>query len=166
MLAGTRLGNDLGLAKATGKEKLTQRVVDLVGSRVVEILSLQPDGCATSMFRQTFGLVQLAGATHPGVERAVLLPEGGVILDLVEAFFKFREAVHQRLGDVLSAKLAEALRDLAVHGRQLSDKVIRIRDNAIHVHLADGLPGPSNSLNDADLARSLVLGRRGAATQI
>jgi hypothetical protein len=41
VLTGTRLGDDPGLAHLLGEQSLTQDVVDLVGSRVVQILPLQ-----------------------------------------------------------------------------------------------------------------------------
>ncbi len=166
MLASARLGDDLGLAEAAGEEKLAQGVVDLVGSRVVEILTLQPDVGAAGIFCQPLRLVQVTRAAHPGVERAVFLPEGGVVLDLVETLLEFRQAVHQRLGDVLPAKLAEALGDLAVHGGELGDQIIRVGDDGIHMGLAVGLLGGRDGLNDANLTGGLVLSSGIATAQV
>ena len=43
MLAGSGFGDDAGLAHAFCKENLPQGVVDLMGARVVELISLEID---------------------------------------------------------------------------------------------------------------------------
>ena len=43
MLPGTRLSYDARLAQPAGKQHLPQRIVNLVSTRVVEILALQQD---------------------------------------------------------------------------------------------------------------------------
>jgi hypothetical protein len=54
VLTSTRLGDDLSLPQSSCKKNLTQGIVDLVTSGVIEILSLQPDVRSASMLSQSF----------------------------------------------------------------------------------------------------------------
>ena len=58
VLTGPGLGDDALLAHLLGKQRLTQHVVDLVRSGVVQIFSLEEDPCATGVLGKALGLVQ------------------------------------------------------------------------------------------------------------
>jgi hypothetical protein len=51
VLAGARLGNNPLLAHAGGQHDLADRVVDLVGARVAEVLALGVDAGAADLLR-------------------------------------------------------------------------------------------------------------------
>lgn len=108
VLSRACLGDDPRFAQPAGEQDLTECVVDFVAARVIEILPLQPDVGAPRMLGQAFCEMQLARATHVRIVGAVFLPELGIFFDLVEAGFEFCEAIHQGLGDVLTAEFAEA----------------------------------------------------------
>ena len=57
VLAGARLGDDPPLTHALGQQRLTERVVDLVRARVVEVLALEVDGPADAL-REPPGAIQ------------------------------------------------------------------------------------------------------------
>lgn len=111
MLSGSGLGNDLLLSETTCQKNLSKGVVDLVGSSVVEVLTLQPDLSSSTVLGETVGELKVAGTSHVGVVGTVLLPEGGVIVGLDKAGLKLSKTIHQRLGNVLSSELTEAVRD-------------------------------------------------------
>src|SRR4029453_6069261 len=56
VLPGSRLRDDAALAEARGEQDLSERVVDLVRARVVEVLALEHD--AAPRGRETLRLVQ------------------------------------------------------------------------------------------------------------
>ena len=58
VLAGAGLGDDPGLAHLLGQQRLTQHVVDLVGSGVVEVFSLQEEPRTAGVLTESRGLVQ------------------------------------------------------------------------------------------------------------
>ena len=62
MLAGTCFGQEAGLAHPLGQERLAQHVVDLVGSRVVEVLTLEQQ-TATQFGRKVMALRHGRGPT-------------------------------------------------------------------------------------------------------
>jgi len=64
VLAGASLGDDLGLAQPLGKQQLAEGVVDLVAARVVEVLSLKPDVCASGVLSQPLSHVQARRPAH------------------------------------------------------------------------------------------------------
>lgn len=158
VLAGAGLGDDLGLAEALGEEELAKGVVDLVGAGVVEILTLQPDVGTAGVLGEALGEVEVAGAAHVLVVGTVLLPEGRIVLDLVEALLELRQAVHERLGDVLASKVAEAVGDLAVHGGELGDELAVLigGDTVVDGGLLGGLLGGGHGLDHANLAGGLI----------
>ena len=58
VLAGAGLGDHPRLAHLPGQQGLTEHVVDLVRTGVVEVFSLQEDAGATGMLAEPRGLVQ------------------------------------------------------------------------------------------------------------
>ena len=112
VLSGTSLGDDLGLAQTAGEKDLTECIVDLVGSSVVQVLTLEVDVSTTGVLGETLSEVEVAWTTHPLVVSAVLLPELWIILDSVETVVKLLQAVHQRLWNVSTSELSKARWDV------------------------------------------------------
>ncbi len=84
MLARTGLGNDPLLAHAQGQQGLPQGVVDLVGTGVVQIFTLEPDAGATVgaavVGGETLGLIQRCRPPDVVLEQTVELGgESGIV---------------------------------------------------------------------------------------
>ncbi len=73
MLPCASLGNDAALAHAPGQQSLPKAVVDLVGTRVVEILALEPDLCATEHLGPASRVINRRGTSHKMLELVVKL---------------------------------------------------------------------------------------------
>ena len=69
MLAGTGLGDDVGLAHAPGQQRLAQGVVELMSPGVVEVLALEPQLRSTQVFREARGVAERGGAAGPVAEQ-------------------------------------------------------------------------------------------------
>lgn len=113
------------------------------------------------MLSQALSQMQLSRSSHPRIVGPVLLPECRVVFDLVEALLEFRQAVHQRLGNVLATELAESLgenRWVGVANIQSLNLIGQsdlssIRDNAIDMgEISTGLLSDVQSLDDANFA--------------
>mmetsp|Transcript_23470 Transcript_23470/g.49300 ORF Transcript_23470/g.49300 Transcript_23470/m.49300 type:complete len:557 (-) Transcript_23470:110-1780(-) len=108
VLAGPRFGNDAGLADALGQEGLADRVVDLVGTGVRQVFSLQPDGGPPGHFGQALGLVQGGGPAHEFSAVAVQFgQERGVVLDFVVGLLDLLKGHREGFRDVLAAEFSE-----------------------------------------------------------
>ena len=71
MLSGTRFGDDAVLAHPPGQQDLSDGIVDLVGSGVVEVLAFQIDACSVSVgefLRKIQGRGPSDVIPHQGVE--------------------------------------------------------------------------------------------------
>lgn len=64
VLACTGLGDDFGLSEAASDQNLAEGVVDLVGTSVVEILTLEPDVGTVAVLGEALGKMELARAAH------------------------------------------------------------------------------------------------------
>src|SRR2546421_4416622 len=64
VLAGARLGNNASLAQTSGDEDLTNGIVDLVTSGMVEVFAFEIDICASSVSCQTWGEMKGGWAAH------------------------------------------------------------------------------------------------------
>lgn len=155
VLTGTGLGDNLLLAESASEEELAESVVDLVRTGVIEILTLQPDVGTTGVLGETLGLVKLTGTAHPGVVRAVLFPESGIILDLVETLLKLGQAIHERLRDVLTTELTETLGNGAVESGKLGVDV-GLGNDAVDGGGTDGLLGGLEGIAHVELVGGLV----------
>ena len=101
VLPGTGLGDDAGLAHASGQERLAHHLVALVRSAVNEILALEEDPCA-ALARQVAQLGDRSRTSQiPGEELIELGVEGGVGLRLDEGVLELVEGRHQQLGHEL-----------------------------------------------------------------
>ena len=116
VLPGAGLGDHPGLAHPPGQQRLADRVVDLVGARVGEVLALQVDAAADPL-REALGEIERRRSTDEvaqqhrelGLEALVLTRLGPGGAELVER----RD---QGLGDEPAAVGAEALLDCGAHG--------------------------------------------------
>mmetsp|Transcript_23587 Transcript_23587/g.35848 ORF Transcript_23587/g.35848 Transcript_23587/m.35848 type:complete len:754 (+) Transcript_23587:16-2277(+) len=109
VLSSSSLSDDTRLADFLRQKRLSDGVVDLVRSRVRQILPLQPDGCPTAVFGQSISLVKGCGTSHEVL--TVLLQLGEkvfIVLDLIVLLLNLAEGLRKRLGDELSAEPAEA----------------------------------------------------------
>jgi hypothetical protein len=179
VLTSSGLGNNLSFAQSPGNEYLSESVVDLVTSGMVQILSLQPDIGTSGVFSEALGKMQMSWSAHPVVVGTVLFPELGIFNRCVETLFKLRETIHERLRYVLTTKLAEswgklvllvesillvcticAVRLVSVEHLQLIGEAravwcVGIRDDLVDVHTS-GLFGLVQSLDYANLTSSLA----------
>lgn len=75
----------------------------------------------------------MAGSSHPGIVRSVFFPEFGIVFYGVEALFELRQAIHERLGDILATEFTKSLRYYTVEGGELSDQrgIVLFGDDAI-----------------------------------
>ena len=96
------------LAHAAGEEDLAERVVDLVGAGVVELVALEVDLRAAEPLGQALGEVERRGAADVVLPEVVHLgPEGRVGLGLLVLGLEVEDERHQRLGDEAAAEVAE-----------------------------------------------------------
>ena len=108
VLACACLGDHPGLTHFAGQQGLTENVVDLVRSGVVEVFSLQKDPSPTGMLAESLGLVDRGRA--PGVvllQSIQFIEEGLVAAGLLIGRGDLLDDGHQRLGDIPAAVRAE-----------------------------------------------------------
>ena len=109
VLPGARLGDDPPLAHAKREQGLAERVVDLVGPGMVEVLALEVDPRPAAVFRQPAGEVQrrrpadivLVQVVEFGLESRIGRSLGVLDRQLVQG-------ASQGFGNIASAELAEA----------------------------------------------------------
>src|SRR3989440_8293322 len=73
VLTGPGLGDDPPLAHAPGEQHLPQRVVDLVGPGVAEVLALEPDLSALGRLGQALRVIERRGPSGEGAGKAFQL---------------------------------------------------------------------------------------------
>jgi hypothetical protein len=108
VLAGPRLGDHPGLAHLEGEEPLAQDVVDLVGPRVGEVLTLEQDPDAERL-RQPPGLRDRRRPPRV-IAQKVVQPgaEGGIGPGRAKGLLQLQARRHERLGNVPPSEPAEA----------------------------------------------------------
>jgi len=108
VLAGARLRDDAGLAELLGEECLAQHVVDLVGTRVVEVLPLEEDAHTAQVLLEAVGLRQQGGAprvvTQQGVQAGA---EVGIVPQALPGAVQLLQGAHEGLGDESPTELPE-----------------------------------------------------------
>jgi hypothetical protein len=108
VLAGTRLRDDALDAQPLREQRLADRVVDLVRTRVREVFALEPHVGAPAL-AEPWRVRQRRRAADPFAQLALELHlEPGIMQVLFHARFESLECRHQRLGDVAPAERAEA----------------------------------------------------------
>src|SRR4051794_20019363 len=109
MLPSAGFGDHSALAHAKRKERLAERVVDLMGAGVVQVLALQPDLSTTAFFGNSLREIQRRRSTHIVFQKLGKLGlKGRILTRLVVFHCQFVERAYQRFGNVTSAKLAVA----------------------------------------------------------
>ena len=105
MLPGACFGDDPRLAQASGEQRLAEDVVDLVGTGMGQVFSLEIE---TQLWRDGGGKAvgSIQRRRPAGVVReklAQLGPEGRIVADLGVRLLDLDESRHQRLGHVAAA---------------------------------------------------------------
>mmetsp|Transcript_6711 Transcript_6711/g.13843 ORF Transcript_6711/g.13843 Transcript_6711/m.13843 type:complete len:323 (-) Transcript_6711:1034-2002(-) len=109
VLSGTGFGNDTGLANSFGQKSLSNRIVDLVGTSVGQIFTLQPNGGSSCQLGQTFCLVERGWSTDEFATEAIQFCQKlGIVLDFVVFFFNFLKCNRESFGNVLSSEFTES----------------------------------------------------------
>ena len=108
-VAGAGLGDDAGLAHALGKQDLTEAIVDLVRTGVVQLVALEIDLCAAQFFRQALGEIKRARpASIMGIQMRQFRLEFRIGLCLFPLGLKVEDQWHQRFGNEAATEDAEA----------------------------------------------------------
>mmetsp|Transcript_19189 Transcript_19189/g.60366 ORF Transcript_19189/g.60366 Transcript_19189/m.60366 type:complete len:466 (-) Transcript_19189:822-2219(-) len=108
VLARAGLRDDPGLAQALCQQRLAQGVVDLVRAGVGQLLALEPKLGTPKLLREVLCEVERRRPAHElRPEAGQLGDEGGVDLRLVPGGAELLVGLHERLGDVAAAELAE-----------------------------------------------------------
>ena len=137
VLAGAGLRDHAGLAHALDQQGLAERVVDLVGAGVVQILTLEEHArvdadAFVEPLREPRHLGQRRGPSDvQPVEAVELLAERGIGLGLVVYLFEFGQRVDQGLGHEAAAEPAE-----------IRAVMLRQRTAFRHLHAPAGLHQP------------------------
>jgi len=106
VLAGPGLGQEHLFAHVLGEQALAHGVVDLVGSGVVQILTLQPQ-VEPQLLRQVGAAVERRGpADVIGQQVVQFLLKRFARHDGPHGLFQFQKRRHEELGDELSAEIA------------------------------------------------------------
>ena len=104
VLSGTGLCDQAGLAHLLGKQCLSQGIIDLMGTSMVQILSLEIDLRAAQILRHFPCIVQQRGAPRVFIQQLVQLRiEFRILLIMLIALFQMDQFIHQCLGDILSS---------------------------------------------------------------
>ena len=113
VLASAGFGNDPLFAHAQGQQGLAEGVVDLVGTGVVEVLTLQPNAGAALgpgvMGAEPLRLVKGGRPAHISAKQVVeAVGEGRILPSLRGRHLELRQGRHQGFRHVLPPKLAKA----------------------------------------------------------
>ena len=113
MLTSAGFGNDPLFAHAQGQQGLAEGVVDLVGTGVIEVLTLEPNAGAALgpgvMGGEPLGLIEGGGPAHIGAQQVVkAVGEGRILPSLRCRHLKLRQGRHQGFRHVLPPKRPKA----------------------------------------------------------
>src|ERR1700734_2447904 len=116
MLTCARLGDDAARTQPLRKQGLSKRIVDLVRTRVRQVLALQPHLGAPAL-AQGRRVRQRRGTAHPSVELALQLRLKILAMQMpVDAGLQPVERGHQRLRYVAAAERAVAALGVPARG--------------------------------------------------
>src|SRR5439155_463426 len=111
MLSCPCFSNDPPSPHFLGKESLAESIVDLVGTAMQEVLSLQVDSSPSNMPSQIGSKIERCWSSSESVQPArQLFLEGGVVREPVVRFLKCSQRLHQSLRDILPAVFSELAR--------------------------------------------------------
>ena len=106
VLTGAGLSHDAFLTHLLGNQDLTDGVVNLVRTRVVQVLALQVE-LATILLAHALGQIERRGATHIVTQQgAILILKLFALNDRQISLLEVLHRLVENLGDVGSAKLA------------------------------------------------------------
>ena len=109
VLSGTGLRDNSCLAHSLGKEHLSDYVVDLVRSCVVQILSLEVDLCTAQILCHSLRIVKSARSSRILVEHLrEFSVELRIILIFLVSLLQLQHRIHQSLWNVLAAVNAKS----------------------------------------------------------
>jgi len=113
MLTSTGFGDHTLFTHAQGQQRLPQGVIDLVGTGVIEVFSLEPDARtairAAVVGGEPFGFIQRCGPADVIAQQAIQFGgEGRILPGLSGSGLQLRQGRHQRFRDVLTAVATEA----------------------------------------------------------
>jgi hypothetical protein len=104
VLTGSRLGDDAGFTHVMRQQRLSDRVIDFMCARVVQIFALEQDTRTTGHLGQPPGKID--GRRPPDIVRQVRIEPCHEIFILTPAavgFFQLVQRMHQGLGHVGAA---------------------------------------------------------------
>ena len=108
MLTRAGLGNQPGFAETPGEQRLTEHIVDLVGTGVVQIFALEEDARVTRVLREARNLGDDRRSSRVGgVKCGELGRERRVGLRCTVGGFEFVEGFDEGFGNETPAVLAE-----------------------------------------------------------
>src|SRR3989454_11393917 len=138
MLAGARLGDDAPLAHAPRQQHLPERVVDLVGAGVVQVLALEQHDDAFAHLRRESGRFGDGGGSPDVVlEQPIeLLPEPRVALCLLVDRRELLERGDQGLRDIPPTVRPEATVDRALDRPERAHRLLRLRATPVSARTA------------------------------
>ena len=111
VLPGTRLGDDSRLTHAGSQQRLSENVVDLVRSRVVEVFSFEVDAGPTALAFKASRSSQRRGSSGVVLLQVRKLPgEVRIGARCVEGLFQLIEGTHQRFWNETTSIRAEMTR--------------------------------------------------------
>src|SRR6202020_1396494 len=116
VLAGAGLGDDPRLAHLPGEQRLTDRVVNLVGAGVVEVFAFEVDLMARGLAQPGRAVQRRWAPDVVTRERVALRDEAWVLTGLDPGQLQLGQRRHQRLGHVLAPVWAEPMLDRAHAG--------------------------------------------------
>ena len=109
VLTSSRFGNDPLFSHSEGKQRLSDRIIDLVSTGVVQIFTLEVDLCPATSVRQSLGEVQWVWPTNECMQQAVeLLLERRVSLGFGVFNRQFFQGMHQRFRDESPTEFTES----------------------------------------------------------
>ena len=107
MLAGAGLGDDPLLAHSFGEQRLAHDVVDLVRSRVRQVLAFGEESNSQLLRKPSELCYGRRSPTELAQHLVVLVGEGYVVPRFDERRFEFEARGHQSLGNESSSEVAE-----------------------------------------------------------
>ncbi|KAI9907626.1 hypothetical protein PsorP6_004508 [Peronosclerospora sorghi] len=165
MLPRARLGNNARLAKPLGQHGLPQRIVNLVGARVGQVLALETNLRALRMLREPTSVVQRRRkANIVPTQLLELLPKARVLRRLHVRVNEVMMRLNERLGDKTATELLKS-QGKPYHRLQLPAKLQQIQllfeldvpdvENCIHIEYLDSaVDFEQSAVNAGDLNKT------------
>ena len=109
VLSGARLGDDAGLPHFFRQQDLAKYIVDLVGSCVIEVFTLDKYLRPSQIFCHFFGVIQQRGTSRVMIQKRGQLPDKcRIVFVILIRLLQADQFIHQGFGDILSAKVSKS----------------------------------------------------------